>query len=181
MSRPPAEKQTAALDEGQGDIAAALADLDTKLAAWLEAMCESQSAVSDQTPRESCSISRSETPAGEQAPDGCAQQDDAMPQGGAELFDGPLPTEVAEAEAEPVQSATPVEKAAEPVEDDQALLASLDEDTANAIRVKRRLSNNQRGVREMLEEIRLERAQRGKTRANAMNLRRTWWRRSGDD
>jgi hypothetical protein len=59
-------------------------------------------------------------------------------------------------------------------EDDEALLAELDEETASAVRVKRRLSNNQRSVRELLEEIRAER-KAGDDRARP---RTQWWRRT---
>ena len=59
-------------------------------------------------------------------------------------------------------------------EDDEALLAELDEETASAIRVKRRLSNNQRSVRELLEEIRAER----KMVDDQAQPRTQWWRRA---
>lgn len=61
-------------------------------------------------------------------------------------------------------------------EDDEALLAQLDEETASAIRVKRRLSNNQRSVQELLEEIRAEQKPTdGKTQP-----RTQWWRRANE-
>jgi hypothetical protein len=59
-------------------------------------------------------------------------------------------------------------------EDDEALLAELDEETASAVRVKRRLSNNQRSVRELLEEIRAER----KVADDQGRPRTQWWRRA---
>lgn len=48
-------------------------------------------------------------------------------------------------------------------EDGEALLATLDTDTANWIRVKRRLTGNRRSVRELLDEFR---AQRGAPKGN---------------
>ncbi len=61
-------------------------------------------------------------------------------------------------------------------EDDEALLASLDEETASAIRVKRRLSNDKRSVRELLEELQAERPKsKGTTQQRGQ-----WWRRGNE-
>ena len=57
-------------------------------------------------------------------------------------------------------------------EDDEALLASLDEQTQAAIRVKRRLCGNRRSVRELLEDIQREKpAEQSKPQQ-----RKSWWR-----
>jgi hypothetical protein len=60
-------------------------------------------------------------------------------------------------------------------EEDEALLAELDEKTAMLIQVKRRLSNNTRGVRELLEELKAER-KRGEGRTKHSQ----WWRPSNE-
>lgn len=65
-------------------------------------------------------------------------------------------------------------KAAEP--DEHALLASLDADTANAIRVKRRLGADKRNVRELLEEVRATQARV----QEVSSQRKGFWRRRRD-
>ncbi len=59
------------------------------------------------------------------------------------------------------------------VVDDERLLETLDPDTANAIRVKRRLCGDKRSVRELLEEVQA-------ARAGKPPPRKRWWRR-GDE
>lgn len=58
-------------------------------------------------------------------------------------------------------------------QDGDALLESLDEEMANAIRVKRRLSPN-RSVRELLEELQLSRGPGENGRS------KRWWRRRNE-
>jgi len=59
-------------------------------------------------------------------------------------------------------------------EEDEALLAELDEETARLIRVKRRLCNNERSVRELLDELQGER-ESGEPRSQQQQRNR-WWR-----
>lgn len=65
--------------------------------------------------------------------------------------------------------------AAKPAEsDDETLLASLDEETAKAIRVMRRLSNNRRSVRDLLAEYQSKPP--GKS-AEPSAKSKSWWSR----
>lgn len=65
----------------------------------------------------------------------------------------------------------------EPAEpDENALLESLDADTANAIRVKRRLGSDKRNLRELLDEVRATQARMQESAAQ----RRGFWRRRRD-
>lgn len=58
------------------------------------------------------------------------------------------------------------------VDEDEALLATLDPETARAIRVMRRLSDNKRSVRDLLAEM-----EANKTRPKPIETRRkSWWR-----
>lgn len=57
-------------------------------------------------------------------------------------------------------------------EDDEALLATLDEQTLAAIRVKRRLGGTRRSVRELLEEIQCEKP----AVKDKPQQRKSWWR-----
>ena len=78
-------------------------------------------------------------------------------------------------EVAPVASApTEAQAVAEPVLDDEQLFASLDPETANAVRVKRRLSRDKRPLRELLAEIRTARSTEDPPAAS----RKRWWRRS---
>ena len=63
------------------------------------------------------------------------------------------------------------------LEEDEALLAELDEETARQIRVKRRLCNNERSVRELLDELQGEH-EPGETRSQQQRNR--WWRRPNE-
>jgi hypothetical protein len=68
-------------------------------------------------------------------------------------------------------SAPATEKAAG--EDEEALLATLDPETAKAIRVRRRLSTGRKSVRELLAEYN---AEQGKSSGGEAG-KRSWWRR----
>ena len=61
--------------------------------------------------------------------------------------------------------------------EDDALLQTLDPETAKAIRVKRRLSPGSRGVRELLEEYQAAQTQRLGPETDDTPERRGWWRR----
>jgi hypothetical protein len=60
--------------------------------------------------------------------------------------------------------------------EDEELLAELDEETARLIRVRRRLCNNERSVRELLDELQGER-EPDETRQQQRNR---WWRRPNE-
>lgn len=59
------------------------------------------------------------------------------------------------------------------VEDDEALLASLDEGTAKAIRVMRRLSDTRKSVRQLLAEYETSKSHQAKDQPT----KRSWWKR----
>ena len=61
-------------------------------------------------------------------------------------------------------------------EDDEALLAGLDEETAKLIRVKQRLSGGRQSVRELLKQVRTEH----KPKLDQPQQRNRWWRRSNE-
>lgn len=94
----------------------------------------------------------------------------AEPGGG--MFQGATPADATEAEPPP-----PVEAEERPAEDDdEALLAGLDEETVKLIRVKQRLSGGKLSVRELLEQLPAER----KSEAAKPQQRNRWWRRSNE-
>jgi hypothetical protein len=193
------DKQLAALRDGDQTIADALATLETKLEAWLSAMRDGQASIAaalkevdglensevtadlhaapPSTPAEEPSAPAEEPPIVQDAPDRVPEsQPEATAERSHGLFQTPVragPVTEADAhELEPEDQA--VEQA--PPEDDEALLAELDEETATLIRVKRRLSNNTRSVRELLDEMRTERDPgRGKPQQ-----RTRWWRRPNE-
>jgi hypothetical protein len=61
-------------------------------------------------------------------------------------------------------------------EDDEALLAGLDEETAKLIRVKQRLSGGTQSVRELLEQVQTEHD----PKLDKPQQRSRWWRRSNE-
>lgn len=77
----------------------------------------------------------------------------------------------------PADSAASSETSVAPVEpelDDEQLLASLDPETANAVRVRRRLSRDKRPIRELVAEIQAAR----RAEPTPTSARKRWWRRS---
>jgi hypothetical protein len=171
------EKQTAAVVANDGAIEGALAELDTKLAAWLAAMREGQAALLEVGTPAACASEESRPPEAAAAADS-----DQKPSGagrrGSKLFQGQVPR-VPATRCDHQMSKTP---ALPPVDetalskDDEALLASLDAETAGAIQIKRRLTGNKRSVRELLEEIQSE-----PTPVRDSDLdRRRWWRRNDE-
>lgn len=86
---------------------------------------------------------------------------------------GPVTADVAEVGAT-VPTHGPNGQPEEP--DEHALLESLDADTANAIRVKRRLGADKRNLRELLDEVRANQARVQDSNAE----RRGFWRRRRD-
>jgi hypothetical protein len=78
------------------------------------------------------------------------------------------------AEPDPLQQEEPVDPAAKDREEDDALLASLDEETAEAIRVMRRLSPVKKRVSELLEEYR---ATQLAQQSAPKSKKKSWWTR----
>ena len=133
-----ADKQIIAL-RADDSIDKALAELDSRMSAWLSAVQAGQAALLSAAER----IVAAEPARG------------SAPRGRVKLFEG----QVLALAPEHDQQAAWLRPASEDsvpatTEEDEALLASLDVETANAIRVKRRLTGNRRSVQELLEELR---------------------------
>ena len=182
------DSRIAALHADDGVIEQGLAELDARLAAWLVAMREGQTALLSGV-RQVIATSETDSAAEHPPPADDEPEPSAALQRGSGLFrqdrenesslgtgepetkhesgktgPDPLPSETVPADNEVV---------APKVDDDEALLSSLDLETANAIRVKRRLTGNKRTVRELLGEMQSGRAH-GK---EADVQRKRWWRR----
>ena len=163
-------KQIAALRDDDSLIAQALSDLDTTLATWLTVMLEGQTAMLAQvrrndSPADAPTIERSGTV------DSPPKRPDSP---GSRLFQGSA-SSTANLEHEPPTSETPDNTTVIP-DDDEGLMASLDMETANVIRVKRRLSNNTKSVRELLDELGIEQSP-----SKGANPRRSrWWRKENE-
>jgi len=179
MGETTVQERMAALRTDDGLIEGAVAELDTKLAAWLAAMREGQTALTGGVGRSSAATN--EDARLERAIAGSPEQHQGTAvRHGSKLFEGQVPAVTVAGRDRPI-SETPTLPSRDEVscsedEDDEALLASLDAQTASAIRVKRRLADNRRSVRELLEEIRSERPP-----GEATDSQRTgWWRRSNE-
>ncbi len=85
----------------------------------------------------------------------------------------PAKPKTKQAEPEPSAEPTPIGEGEDP---DEALLDSLDPDTAKAIRVKRRLTGNKRSVRELLDELEGESGKRRRKSSESDSQRKGWWR-----
>jgi len=192
MSDTNAPSPAVGVPANDGAIERALADLERKLADWLEAMKAGHTAISTGLAN------------GARRPVQSATQPSAAPQPAAQppakagrrrskLFvDRTLPAappaatghaappqhshpQAAPADTLPDQS-EPTADAAHGAEDEEALLATLDAATANALRLRRRLEGGRRSVRELLAEFRAAQAPAGTPEAE-----RFWWRRHGHE
>jgi len=204
MSSHSLDNQFAALREGDALVAGALTELEAKLAQWLSAMREGQAVISDglgrlddapATPEprralpedahEPAEAPADETPAADaveavvEQPVTAAAPVDDEPEAEVESVGGmfQMPSDDAGRETEQNVAGAAGDNVEPPEpEDDETLLASLDDETAAEIRVKRRLCNNRRSVRELLEEMKNEKpAQDEKTRQ-----RKSWWRKTNE-
>ena len=170
-----------------GVIERALTELDAKLSTWLDAMraaartrCEPASAVAevapapDVTPEPAARAVEPEEPVApeaEVAPDGPAgevapEASEAVAPAATRLMQGTRPAPVDE---------PPVTAGAEPVsaEEDEALLASLDEKTRAAVLIRRRLYGKTKSVRELLDDI----SRLGLAQDESKPQSKRWWRR----
>jgi hypothetical protein len=114
-------------------IALALESLEQKLASWMSAMSELQVFLKARGVR----TKLTEQP--------------------APITTGLLVKDRADAPPPPAFELEPRASAAANESEEEALLATLDTETANWIRVKRRLGGNRRSVRELLDEFRAQR------------------------
>ncbi|GMU21768.1 MAG: hypothetical protein AMXMBFR13_18570 [Phycisphaerae bacterium] len=218
MQRTTDQIPSLSLPPDDGTIGRALADVETRLAAWAAAMTTAQSSLVSlaqrepvppavnpahpeaDRPEEQSAAAETETgnPAQPQRaptsaegfvpPLGDEQNGEpANPEPGTDLMvsaPGPavLDTTPVAQEPEPAVVAAIEDVTAEasanaaetPVEDDdEALLASLDEETAKAIRVMRRLTFEKKKVRELLEEYRQTQAKP----TPGEGRKKSWWTR----
>ncbi len=161
------QQRTQQLSADDGDIRQALEVLEDNLGAWFEAystLAEPEPAV--------------EQPIEPATPKGLLIRDEALE---AETeSESELQTE-AEAE-QPAIPAAPVEdieqestvedtEADRRREEDESLLSTLDPEVATAIRIKRRLGDRTRSVRELLDEYEQEQEASKKE-----SQRKRWWR-----
>ena len=78
----------------------------------------------------------------------------------------------------PAPDVRPCQDPPEAPSPDDALLQTLDDETARAIRVKRRLCRGTRSVQQLLDEYRASQARQQTQRTSAPVPRRGWWRRT---
>lgn len=170
--------RAAALPPDDGSLDQAVADLDSKLAAWSGAILRAQTALKDLATarKDDAPVASPEAP----APVTPSARIDSRPvTKRAPVPDvstpptpatvpapaGPSPARVdAPAPAAPVPNPAPAE--------DEALLASLDPETVRKIQVLRRLSNNKKSVRELLEKV-----QSTPSPPAAPPVKKSFWRR----
>ena len=182
--------------QDDGAIQRAFEQLDAQMSTWLAAMERAHGALQAEPAREAGPADRAVA----SAPAELVAVQPAAPPAALEAVPEPevnaAPEPVAPEAADPGAGSVPRIPAAEtradiqatpppgapvaaPAEaprspnDDEALLATLDEETAKAIRVMRRLSMNQKSVRQLLEEY-----QSGNGgQAAAAADKKSWWRR----
>jgi hypothetical protein len=140
------QDRISAIRADEAAVQDALSGFQSALEAWLTAMTgvhdllASASAAASGTPQKPLVVSG-----------GLVTAEAAPPPAPAEksMFSSPVRPVIAEEEPSP---------AAEPVsdEEEQALLDALDDETASAIRVRRRLSGGRKSVRDLLAEIQRE-------------------------
>ena len=155
-----------------GTIATALADLDHKLAAWERAVADVHATLGESANRAAVApeqVASEKAAAASSLPveveERAVSSVPLIPSVADVDFDAPLTAPVSGALAEEAANlaeaaaaeadatATRVAaQAAAAAEEDERLLASLDPKKAKAIRIRRRLSNNSRSVRELLAE-----------------------------
>lgn len=173
------QQRTRQISVEDTEIRQALAELEEKLAVWFEAYSSlAESAPGIELPTEP------EAPSESAAPKGLLVRDvDSEP--AIESAD-PEQSETEQAEHEQApqpmadsehqgtaggDSGKPGEEEQQQREDDEELLSTLDPEVATSIRVKRRLGNNTRSIRELLDEYEQEQGTgKGQPR------RKRWWR-----
>lgn len=178
-----------------GSIERALAEVDARLAAWSAAMTEAQAALahtaepsaepavetaeaeSQAAKGQAAETQASETQEPESSTSGSrTAPDNCLENAASPIIDKSEPSTTDEPVSSQADDAAPpasrpAQQAAE--ENDEAMLASLDEETAQGIRVLQRLSPYKRSVHELLEEYRLTKS----VAASSPTRKSSWWTR----
>lgn len=188
-------QRTEQVSAGDREITLALDALDEKLQAWLAAVADSQQVIADlcaqagvaeALPDQGQALPESD-PAAAAEPEAATSDAPELPEQGIQASAEPTAEQDAAEDVatsgsglltRPARRRTTDTGAGdgdasaerqETSEDDEALLASLDPETAHMIRVKRRLMNNSRSVRELLAELQESETPKDKRR-------KRWWR-----
>jgi hypothetical protein len=173
-------QQVSALLGGGADLSAQFADVEAKLARWVAGVQAAQAALAraptEATPGDAAvADAEPQTTAPAQpapaAPTPAPADEPEEPRRASKLFSGQSP--VLPAAAPPTRRSKGAAPAG-PGTDDEALLAGLPPQVANAVRIKRRLGNR-KPLRELLAEINLE-----PPAPEPDVKKRTWWRRGND-
>ncbi len=176
------EQRISALQAEDDVIRQRLAELDAKLTTWLAAIgqeplviepepaaVETEPAAGQPEPTvpEEEAVAGADEPGTVESPVAETREPEPEPEPPADVLES-APEVAPEPESDEEGAAAAAAASAE----DEALLATLDEETANAIRVRRRISRGRRSVQELLEEIQ-------STRPSAKGpgpQRKRWWR-----
>ena len=166
-----------------GAIERALIDLDEKLSAWSARMRRADARVKEQEPAGRNPRAAIAEPAAD--PDvrrGPLPAPTPSPERLEQALVEPAPSSAPELPAEkcagsepPPESSPskPPEHESAPPEDEEALLAGLDADTASAIRIMRRLNPSHKSVRELIQEYQAK----AKRPLAAPPDKKPWWQR----
>jgi hypothetical protein len=175
------------------DIRRALADVDARLSAWAAAVAKSGPVAPDPAPAKPAPASADQPTEPVVAPAKPKVVEAAAPPAAPtkpqsrvksetppkpESASKPVPAPKVEATKKPAPEPAPAAAppAARPQteqEEDEALLASLDAETVQAIKVMRRLSFEKKSIRQLLEEYEQTRQPQGSSESR----KKSWWSR----
>ncbi len=151
--------QSVRIPEDDGRLNKALADLDSKLAAWSGAILNAQTSLRDIVQHQPDPVVE-EIPATRTEPikktTAEPRIETSAPPAAAEGVKPPAEAPACKISKEPeIIGESPVATAPTEPGDDEALLATLDPETAKRIQVLRRLPGQKKSVRELLEKHRM--------------------------
>jgi hypothetical protein len=145
------QNQLTAMRTGDGELERRLSELDAKLGAWLDIVQAGHAALLQLARK----LAPSAVPPAAQVP----------------LVEPVTPS----ASERPPSPPSPSPST------DETLLQTLDHETAQAIRVRRRLTHDSRSVQQLLEEHRAAQQQQQQAKQQSQPAaRRGWWRRKDD-
>jgi len=147
------QNQLTSIRASDGELTQRLTELDAKLAVWLSIVEAGHTALLE--------VARRLVP-------------NAVPRDATT----PLVTPAPPSAAPVTPSAAPAPSS--PLPADEAFLQTLDQETAQAIRVRRRLCGGSRTVQQLLEEYRAAQAQQPAEPDSKPAAGRGWWRRKND-